>query len=430
VQLQFGASQTLLANAQVTGMGDLYLPADDSYLTMAEDKKLVTARVQLATQTAVLAVASEHAWKVKSLSDAARAKLALPNADATAIGKRVKKSLTAEQWQALTLAAVTTAATVTEAANAVKAGSAEVTFIWDPMLKLYPQLQVVPCEELKSVTSQVSFGLLSCCKDSAAAMHFARFASAKDAGLQTLAAMGYQVVQGDPWADMPELTLYAGSMLRPAIEETLALFEKQEGVRVTRVYNGCGILVGQMKAGKKPDAYFACDSEFMSQVQDSFQTADSIAQNQLVILVTKGNPKGIADLRDLAKPGIRLGIGHEKQCAMGWITQKTFTESGITEEVMKNVTVQTPTGDMLVNQMLTGSLDAAVTYLSNAVGAGDRLDAVRIQGIKCSIATQPFAVWKDTPYQQLAARLHAALRSAESKARFENEGFQWQAVNH
>jgi molybdate transport system substrate-binding protein len=92
--------------------------------------------------------------------------------------------------------------------------------------------------------------------------------------------------------------------------------------------------------------------------------------------------------------------------------------------------VQTPTGDMLVNQMLTGSLDAAVTYLSNAVGAGDRLDAVRIQGIKCSIATQPFAVWKDTPYQQLAARLHAALRSAESRARFENEGFQWQAVNH
>ncbi len=57
-------------------------------------------------------------------------------------------------------------------------------------------------------------------------------------------------------------------MLRPAIEQTIAEFERREGVKVTRVYNGCGILVAQMKAGEVPDAYFACDSEFMNQVND------------------------------------------------------------------------------------------------------------------------------------------------------------------
>src|SRR3954452_4325950 len=31
VQLQFGASQTLLTNVQLSKSGDLYLPADDSY---------------------------------------------------------------------------------------------------------------------------------------------------------------------------------------------------------------------------------------------------------------------------------------------------------------------------------------------------------------------------------------------------------------
>jgi ABC-type molybdate transport system substrate-binding protein len=75
--------------------------------------------------------------------------------------------------------------------------------------------------------------------------------------------------------------------------------------------------------------------------------------------------------------------------------------------------------------MQTGSLDAAVTYLSNAVGAGDKLDAIRIQGIKCSIATQPFAVAKSVQQKQLAERLHEALKSAESKERFTDEGFQW-----
>jgi len=38
---------------------------------------------------------------------------------------------------------------------------------------------------------------------------------------------------------------------------------------VTRVYNGCGILVGQMQAGAKPDLYFACDAQFMAMVRRS-----------------------------------------------------------------------------------------------------------------------------------------------------------------
>ena len=79
-----------------------------------------------------------------------------------------------------------------------------------------------------------------------------------------------------------------------------------------------------------------------------------------------------------------MGIGHEKQCAMGWVTQNTFREGGVQQEVMENVTVQTPTGDMLVNQMRAGSLDAAVVYLSNTAGSGDFLDAVRIQGLEAA----------------------------------------------
>jgi hypothetical protein len=48
-------------------------------------------------------------------------------------------------------------------------------------------------------------------------------------------------------------------------------FEQREGVRVTRVYNGCGILVTQMHSGTRPDAYFSCDVSFMDQVRDLFE---------------------------------------------------------------------------------------------------------------------------------------------------------------
>ena len=214
-------------------------------------------------------------------------------------------------------------------------------------------------------------------------------------------------------------------MLRPAIEATIADFEKREGVRVTRVYNGCGILVAQMKAGQVPDAYFACDASFMRQVHDLFLDSSDISKNELVILTHKGNPHGIKSLADLGKPKLKIGIGHEQQCAMGALTQQTLVEGGYQSQVMKNVAVQSPTGDMLVNQLRTGSLDAVIAYLSNAAAAGDELTAIRIVGIPCAIAIQPVAISKDCRQKQLTERLITAIRSAESRERFESYGFEW-----
>jgi molybdenum ABC transporter molybdate-binding protein len=430
ISLQYGGSQTLLAGLAVTHTGDLFIPADDSYLDLANAQQLLTTRVPLAQMRPVLVVGKGNPKNLHSTADLQRdgLRLALPNADATAIGKLARNAL-ADAWPRLASHAAVITATVNEVGTAMKTGSADAGFLWDSLLPQYPEVEIVELAELQNLRASVSVALLAASKQPSAAMRFARYLAAQDKGLPVFQRNGFKVVQGDPWAESPELVLYAGSMLRPAIEDTLVEFEKREGAHITRVYNGCGILVAQMKAGSKPDAYFACDSEFMKQVQDSFNPADSISQNELVILVQKGNPKGIADLRDLTKPGIRVGLGHEKQCAMGWITQRTLTEGGIKDQVMKNVTVQTPTGDMLVNQMQAGSLDAAVTYVSNAVGAGDKLDAVRIQGIKCSVATQPFAVAKTVQFKQLAERLHDALRSAKSKDTFEGEGFQWKAAD-
>ena len=90
---------------------------------------------------------------------------------------------------------------------------------------------------------------------------------------------------------------------------------------------------------------------------------------------------------------------------------------------MKNVVVQTPTGDMLVNQMRSGSLDAAVAYLSNAAGSAEHLDAIRIQGIPCSVATQPFAVAKDSQHKQLArSGCWRRFGPKTSQERFTSEG--------
>ncbi len=431
LQIQYGPSQTLLASLEVSGTGDLYLPADDSYLALARERKLLTGESSvfpLAKMQAVVAVAKGNPKQIARLEDLIRddVRLAQASPEAAAIGKLTRDGLTGSgQWEKLHAHTTVYKTTVNEVANDVKVGAVDAGIVFDAVLYDYDTLEAVALPELESVQARVAVAVLKSSRQPRRALHFARYLAASDKGLLQYREFGFQPVDGDAWTEQPEITLYSGSMLRPAIEATITDFEQREGVRVTRVYNGCGILVAQMKAGQVPDAYFACDVEFMNQVRGLFPDSESVSQNELVILVKKGNPHEIKSLHDLAKPGLRVGIGHEKQCAMGWLTQRTFDEGGVKEEVMKNVAVQTPTGDMLVNQMRSGSLDAAVAYLSNAAGSAEFLDAIRIQGIPCSVATQPFGVAKDSANKQLAERLRRAIRADSSKERFTSEGFQW-----
>lgn len=428
VVVQYGPSQTLLASLAVSGVADLFLPADDSYLDAAGEQGLVDAVFPLAEMEAVVAVRRGNPLGIATFDDLCvdSLRLSMANPDAAAIGMVTRRMLEASgEWDRLAAAVDAFTTTVNEVANAVTLGAADAGIVYDAVLHDYPDLEAVRVAPLGGIRSQVALAVLSTTTQPQAASHLARFIAARDRGLLQYEEHGFSALEGDAWDEHPELTLYAGSMLRPAIEETVVAFEAREGVTVTRVYNGCGILVAQMEAGRVPDAYFACDVEFMNQVADRFPDAEEISENELVILVPKGNPSGISGLVDLSQAGLRVGIGHEKQCAMGWLTQRTLSEGGVREEVMENVVVQTPTGDMLVNQMRSGSLDAAVVYLSNAVGSGDVLDAIRIKDLPCSIASQPYGVAEGSPRRRLAERLGERFRSQQSREIFEAEGFRW-----
>ena len=433
VDIQYGASQVLLSSLEVGQEGDLYLPADDSYLEMGRKRDLFRESIPLAQMRIVIAVREGNRKNISTFEDLLKEEIRVVQAepDAAAVGKVTREILQeAGQWEKLDAATVGYRTTVTDVANDLVVGAADAAIVYDAVLASYPQLEYIEIPELKSGVADIAVAVTSFTDRPQAALHFARYLAARDRGQKTYEEFGFRPKNGDVWADRPQVEIFAGSMLRPAIEETIADFEKREGVTIMTVYNGCGILVGQMQQqGSQPDAYFACDLEFMNQVRDRFTEAENISQNQLVIIVQEGNPKDIKTLRDLGTSGLRVGIGHEKQCAMGWLTQQTLTEGGVREEVMENVTVQTPTGDMLVNQLKAGSLDAAVVYLSNATGSEDVLDAILITGIDCAQAVQPIAVAKTTKYNQLTSRLLEKIRSAESKERFLAHGFQWQLSN-
>ena len=124
VDVQFGPSQTLLASAEVTGTGDLYLPADDTFLDAAGKRGLLDMRLPVATMRAVVAVPQGNPKKIASWHDLLKpdVRIAQGSVEATAIGKLLKASLSARGlWDALESRTTVFKTTVNEVANDVKA---------------------------------------------------------------------------------------------------------------------------------------------------------------------------------------------------------------------------------------------------------------------------------------------------------------------
>ncbi len=430
VQLQYGGSQTLLTNLEVSQRGDLFLPGDDGYIRIGRDKGLVAESLPLAHMVPVLAVRKGNPLGIHSLADLGKkgARLGMADPDAAAVGKLTRAALQKSgDWSAARAQLTVSKETVNAVANALKVGSIDAGFVWDATVRQYPELEAVPLPQLDGQTAHVAVAVLNQSKQPTAALRFARYLAARDRGLLLFEREGYAPVEGDAWALTPRLRLAAGAMLRPAIDDTIDSFQEREGVVVERVYNGCGILVGNMKAGHRPDVYFACDKQFLTMVKDLFLDGVDVSTNQLVILVPRGNPHKIQTLRDLGKKGLKIGVGHEKQCALGVLTQETLKQTDLHDPIMANVAVQSPAGDMLVNQLRVGSLDAVIAYVSNAAAAGDQLEAIPID-IPCAVAVQPMAASKASNYPQLTRRLMDALRSTSSRERFEANGFHWQGT--
>ena len=57
---------------EVTGAGDLYLPADDSYLKIAKDRKLVSEILPIAKMEVVVAVKKGNPKSIETFEDLLR----------------------------------------------------------------------------------------------------------------------------------------------------------------------------------------------------------------------------------------------------------------------------------------------------------------------------------------------------------------------
>ena len=429
VQLQYGPTGALISNLRVAKRGDLFIAADDGSIADARKFELVREVLPLVRQHPVIAVRAGNPKNIRALADLLRddVKLALTNPDAASIS-RVSKAALGDTWAKLAARATVMKPTVTEIAADLSLGAVDAAILWDATVPQFKGLIAVEVPELKDRVENASAAVLAFCPQPAAALKFARYLAAPEQGGAVFQSHGFQLAGGDKWAEKPELILYSGGVNRLAIEKLLKQFADREGVNVTTVFNGCGVLCATMKtmdsatSPRFPDAYYACDLCFVPPVAAQFPEAFLLTETEIGIVVRKGNPKNVKTLADLAQPSLKLGLCNAEQSTLGFMTRGMLKQTGLLESVRKNVVVEVPTADFLINQMRAGGLEAAVVYRVNAAPQAEHLEffPIKHEGAK---AIQPFAVRERSPNRQLARRLLDLLKA--NRGEFEAAGFQW-----
>lgn len=427
IDIQYGGSGTLLANLRIAQQGDLYLAADKSYIDEAKKFGLLNETQSLAQIKPVIAVTKGNPKNIQNIEDLfnSNIKVALANPDAASIGRLTKKMLIdSQQWQDLEQNISVLLPTVNEITNSIKIGASDAGIVWDAIANQYETIDIVSTPLFDSYIKNITIGVLKYSNNPTEALKFLRYFSAKDKGSIVFNNLGYKAIDGDSWSEKPRILFYSGGVNRLAIDQTIQSFEKREGVEVIRVYNGCGILVSQIKAGQQPDAYLSCDSSFMTQVETKFNHITDISKTEIVIVTKNNNPKNIQNLNDLTKNNLQIGICNAQQSALGSLTKRMLERLGIWDEVYKNIRSQTPTADLLVNQIRTGSLDAVIVYEANIASIRDKLNLIRIDNDD-AIAMQNFGISINSDNYYLTRRLLEALTNETSKNKYLDNGFQW-----
>ncbi len=430
LKFQFGGTATLLSQLRVSaGAADLFISADAVSIAEAKNLGLIAEMLPFGKQTPVIAVAKGNPRNISSLGDLLNdgVRFAIANPESASVGKLSKMAF-GSRWEEAKAKAAVMKFTVPEIAADLTVGSVDAAIVWDATVEQFKGLEAVHTQELDALAEPVTVAVTTSSQAPADALMFARFLAAPEKGNPLLKANGLTPLPGDTWATRPELIVYSGSVNRPAVEGLLRVFSEREGVDITTVFNGCGILCAAMETMKQsanpkfPDLYYACDMCFVPPVAEDFQFVTPLTETDIGIVVPKANPYNVRTLQDLTRSGLRVGLCNVKQSTLGYMTGGILAATGLEEAVRKNVVSEVPTADLLVNQLRTGSLDAAIVYRVNVHLHGEVVSFFPIDhpGAK---AVQPVSVWKKSPRSQLANRLKNFLIAHPQD--FEKAGFRW-----
>ena len=175
------------------------------------------------------------------------------------------------------------------------------------------------------------------------------------------------------------LTVLCGSSFRPPLEALVEGFTAETGAEVEISFGGSEELLPQVKIGKEGDVFITHDP-YLDYTDEAGALLDAVHVGFVapVLVVAKGNPKGIASINDLAKPGIEVALPNPEYSTCGEMLFALLEKKGMKDAVVANAEgamfrSHSETG----NALKLGTREAGVMWNGTANTFKDDLDIVQ-----------------------------------------------------
>jgi molybdate transport system substrate-binding protein len=189
------------------------------------------------------------------------------------------------------------------------------------------------------------------------------------------------------------LTVFAAASLNKTFTDIGKQFETDNPDWTVKFdFAGSSDLVTQLTQGAKADVFASADTKNMDKLAQGNLLAGNpvnFASNTLEIVTAPGNPKQVASFADLNKPGLKVVVC-QAQVPCGSATDKVEKAMHVT---LNPVSEETSVTDVLT-KVTTGQADAGVVYVTDGIGAGDKVATVEFPEASVAVNTYPIAVLK------------------------------------
>jgi molybdate transport system substrate-binding protein len=177
------------------------------------------------------------------------------------------------------------------------------------------------------------------------------------------------------------LYMYCGAGIRPMMDAAIEAFKQvKPNVRIDAGYAGSGCLLSQLTFGKRGDLYVPGEDFYLEQAtaKGYIKSTRLAGAFEPVLLVQKGNPKGIRGVEDLARAGLKVGIGEPKSCAVGLAAEKLLKKADLLSKVEPNIAMRAGNVPELGNMVQLKSLDVSIVWNITAAQQVEKCDSVAI----------------------------------------------------
>ena len=181
--------------------------------------------------------------------------------------------------------------------------------------------------------------------------------------------------------EKPEAAMvYVGSSMRQPMEQCAAAYEKATGVKFALSFADSGEVLAQAKSSGMGEMG-VLHEPYLTQGKKDGWARDTfvVAGMTPVIAVAKGNPKGIAGLKDFLRADVRIGMTDYRYATSGAIARDAMKRAGILDGVLARQPYENKSSGQTGAQVTTGALDAVIIWDAVAGNTPDKLDVISIE---------------------------------------------------